>query len=55
MAILASTLIDRGSLRFMEGTWVFHTFIWTGTVWILATGNHMATGSWILRGLRDWP
>lgn len=34
---------------------VLQTFVWSGIVWMLLVGNHMATGSWILRGLKDWP
>lgn len=38
-----------------EGDWVFTMFVWIAIVWMLLVGNHMATGSWVLRGLRSWP
>lgn len=55
IASMNSWFLNHSTLRFMEGTWVFHTFVWAATVGILLLGNHMATGSLFLRGLRDWP
>lgn len=54
MGALSSWGIGR-LLPFDDAQWVLQTWTWLAVAWMLLVGNHMATGSWILRGLRDWP
>ena len=53
--ILQSWFYDHSALQFMAGSWVFYIFTWVGIAFLLGVGNVMATGSWVLRGLGDWP
>lgn len=52
---VANSWIVEHSPALAAEAWVFHMFNWAAVVFCALLGNHMATGSIFLRGLRDWP